>query len=410
MESGIEIIRPVPSLTNHASHTKHANSFSSSDFSSNLAERNAKLKMAKSIKRPRLAQGYVSSSNSGKSATSVVETAINPIDSSDGNNCTAAAKREDGKEEVGLCLEKCGSWMGAPHFKIYRTFPSVNSTSADWTSPMSSPIPTTSSSSVTPPNKTTLIPMAPKLSTTLSTPRLAAAPIKPTGTNNKMTAVTTLPKMPKLTMGNTAARNNLQQSVTMKPPSTTGVPTPTTTTAPSSKLVPIAPKLTPGVQTGAISNFVLVPFADKNQQGSMQANQQAKPGLKRPISLLKTCSNLSKPPSSATTVGGGGGQLLTVKGLKECLQHASINYKDKVKVVVQKVPMPNAAAAVPSQTGQKFAAQPGVEDVKKKGVKPFTSPAHHNLHHHHRHSSDKESIDDSQTNIAPTVIVADMSA
>lgn len=79
------------------------------------------------LKRPRLSQGLspTKTASNGSSPSAPLETLASPSSSS--NN----------KEEIGRCLEKCGSWMGAPHFKIYRTFPPVNGTGS--AGPLTSP-------------------------------------------------------------------------------------------------------------------------------------------------------------------------------------------------------------------------------------------------------------------------------
>ena len=137
----------------------------------------------------------------------------------------------------------------------------------------------------------------------------------------------------------------------------------------TNKYVPIVPKV-PNIGGGS-TNFVIVPFSDKNN-------------MKRPISLLKTC-----PPgitNSATTGGASsGGTFLTVKNLKECLQQKKMQqqqqqYKD-MKVVVQKVPPPPTPLAPLSATA---------DETKLKSVKDVPAS-------------------DAPTTIS-TVIVADMTA
>lgn len=313
---------------------------------------------SKPIKRPRLSQQGFSPSTTpikpGTSSTEAVQPPVNTKTDDSGN-----------KEELGRCIEKCGSWMGAPHFKFYRTFPSVNATvaSSNWSGSANSTVTTV-------PPKPVVIAPAPKLSSPITTPKLVIAPTK-SATSPSTTSTTPLPAMPKLTMGNQALKS-AQTTTAMTPPSPQG-----------GKFVPIAPKA-PSL-SGGVSNFVIVPFADKNH-----ANQAS--AIKRPISLLKTCPPLSNSqnPSSA-------GTFLTVKNLKECLQNNK-QYKD-MKVVVQKVPVttaPGGQGAV-QQTAPRLPLADS-DDLKKKVVKLFPS-------------NDKEQAngDESQHLPSPTVIVADMS-
>lgn len=135
----------------------------------------------------------------------------------------------------------------------------------------------------------------------------------------------------------------------------------------TNKYVPIVPKV-PNIGGGS-TNFVIVPFSDKNN-------------MKRPISLLKTC-----PPgiNNPATAGGAsaGGTFLTVKNLKECLQQKKMQqqqqYKD-MKVVVQKVPPPPPPAPLSTTA----------DETKLKSIKDVPGP-------------------DVPTTIS-TVIVADMTA
>ena len=299
---------------------------------------------SKLIKRPRLSHQGFGPSPIKQPGTSGTETM--PV----------AAKVDDpgNKEELGRCIEKCGSWMGAPHFKFYRTFPSVNSTvaSSNWSGSANSTVTT-----VAP--KPVVIAPAPKLSSPITTPKLVIAPNK--------SATAPLPAMPKLTIGNQALKS--AQSTAMTPPINPH----------GGKFVPIAPKA-PNL-TGGVSNFVIVPFADKNHANPASA-------IKRPISLLKTCPPLSNSQNPSPT----GTFLTTVKNLKECLQNNKHQYKD-VKVVVQKV-APTSAA-----TGQQAAPRlADSDDLKKKVVKLFPS------------TDNKEQAGDEPQHLAsPTVIVADMS-
>lgn len=314
---------------------------------------------SKPIKRPRLShQGFNSSTTPIKAGSSVTETTTSPSDAA-----TNIKVEETGnKEELGRCIEKCGSWMGAPHFKFYRTFPSVNATvaSSNWSGSASNSTVTT----VSP--KPVVIAPAPKLSSPITTPKLVIAPSK------SATPTTPLPAMPKLTIGNQALK-------TVQP-----------ATLPNSqggKFVPIAPKV-PNL-TGGVSNFVIVPFADKNS-----ANQST--AIKRPISLLKTCPPLSNSqnPSSA-------GTFLTVKNLKECLQNNK-QYKD-MKVVVQKVPVPTTSSPAtgghPPSAAQRLPLADS-DDLKKKVVKLFPSSMD---------NKEQANGDETQHLTQPTVIVADMS-
>lgn len=310
---------------------------------------------SKPIKRPRLShQGFNPSTTPIKAGPSVAE-AMPSI--------TATKSEETGnKEELGRCIEKCGSWMGAPHFKFYRTFPSVNSTvaSSNWSGSANSTVTTATPKSV-------VIAPAPKLSSPISTPKLAIAPNK---SSNPATPTTPLPAMPKLTIGNHA----LKSAQPTTPPNPQG-----------GKFVPIAPKV-PNL-TGGVSNFVIVPFADKNN-----ANQPA--AIKRPISLLKTCPPLSNSQNPSST-----GTFLTVKNLKECLQNNK-QYKD-MKVVVQKVPVP--ATTGPATGGHQPSGQrlplADSDDLKKKVVKLFPVTD----------GKEQTNGDETQHHPSPTVIVADMS-
>lgn len=184
----------------------------------------------------------------------------------------------------------------------------------------------------------------PSVSCTSSMPLLAPKLVPPPAISTaKLPAKIT--QMPKLTMG---ALKTVQNT---------------------NKYVPIVPKV-PNIGGGS-TNFVIVPFSDKNN-------------MKRPISLLKTC-----PPgitNSATTGGASsGGTFLTVKNLKECLQQKKMQqqqqqYKD-MKVVVQKVPPPPTPLAPLSATA---------DETKLKSVKDVPAS-------------------DAPTTIS-TVIVADMTA
>lgn len=305
---------------------------------------------SKPIKRPRLSQpGFTVTSTPAKPGPSGSET----------SPTNKKVEEAGNKEGLGRCIEKCGSWMGAPHFKFYRTFPSVNSTVAS--SNLSG---STTSTTVSP--KPVVIAPVPKLSTTVPTPKLAIAPCKSV---TQSTVTTTLPAMPKLTIGNQALKNT--QSPATTPPNPQG-----------GKFIPIAPKV-PSLP-GGVSNFVIVPFADKN-------NGNPPTGIKRPISLLKTCPPLSNSQNPSST-----GTFLTVKNLKECLQNNK-QYKD-MKVVVQKVPVPAATANQQPSPGQRLPLADS-EDLKKKVVKLFPSAD----------SKEKTNGEDSQHLSSPTVIVADMS-
>jgi hypothetical protein len=159
----------------------------------------------------------------------------------------------------------------------------------------------------------------------------------------------------------------------------------------SGKFVPIAPKV-PSL-AGGVSNFVIVPFADKNH-GTNQST-----AIKRPISLLKTC-----PPLSNSQNPSAAGTFLTVKNLKECLQNNK-QYKD-MKVVVQKVPVSVQAPTTSPTTGGHQSpgqrvplAADNNDDLKKKVVKLFPSTD----------NKEQTNGDDSRHLTSPTVIVADMS-
>lgn len=321
---------------------------------------------SKPIKRPRLShQGFSPSTTPIKAGPSNAETMPNP----------AATKADESgnKEEMGRCIEKCGSWMGAPHFKFYRTFPSVNATvaSSNWSGSANSTVTT-----VVPPKPVVIAP-APKLSSPITTPKLAIAP---NNSSSPSTATTPLPAMPKLTMGNQGLKN-------LTPPSSAPM------NSQVGKFVPIAPKVP--CLAGGVSNFVIVPFADKNHG----TNQSA--AIKRPISLLKTCPPLSNSQNPSTA-----GTFLTVKNLKECFQNNK-QYKD-MKVVVQKVPV---AVQAPTTTtspaigghqspGQRVSlAADNNDDLKKTVVKLFPSTD----------NKEQANGDDSRHLTSPTVIVADMS-
>ncbi|KAK4011960.1 hypothetical protein OUZ56_021063 [Daphnia magna] len=315
---------------------------------------------SKPIKRPRLShQGFSLSTTPIKAGTSNVETVP---------NSTAIKAEETGnKEEMGRCIEKCGSWMGAPHFKFYRTFPSVNATvaSTNWSGSANSTVTT-----VVPPKSVVIAP-APKLSSPITTPKLVIASSNATSS----TATTVLPAMPKLTMGNQGLKNFVSPS---------GPPL----NAQSGKFVPIAPKV--ASLAGGVSNYVIVPFADKNNGNQSTA-------IKRPISLLKTC-----PPLSSSQNPSSAGTFLTVKNLKECFQNNK-QYKD-MKVVVQKVPVTvqapttGTASGGNQSPGQRVPLASDKEDLKKKVVKLFPST-----------DKEKANGDDSHHLTSPTVIVADMS-
>jgi hypothetical protein len=349
VESDIEIIQSQTSMENGSSPRI-------------TPERKIK-PSSKPTKRPRLSQqGFSPSTTPIKAGPSNVEAMANP----------AVNKTEESgnKEEMGRCIEKCGSWMGAPHFKFYRTFPSVNATvaSSNWSGSANSTVTT----AVSP--KPVVIAPAPKLSSPITTPKLAIAPNNVTPS----TATTPLPAMPKLTMGNQGLKNFTSPS-----------------TAPlhqqSGKFVPIAPKV-PSL-AGGVSNFVIVPFADKNH-GTNQST-----AIKRPISLLKTC-----PPLSNSQNPSAAGTFLTVKNLKECLQNNK-QYKD-MKVVVQKVPVSVQAPTTSPTTGGHQSpgqrvplAADNNDDLKKKVVKLFPSTD----------NKEQTNGDDSRHLTSPTVIVADMS-
>jgi len=129
-------------------------------------------------------------------------------------------------------------------------------------------------------------------SSSSSSSRTSTMPLlAPKLASNPTSSTKTATAMPKLTIGNLKTASSMN------------------------KYVPIVPKM----HGGGVSNFVSL-------------------SLKRPISLLKTCSSMgnSQNPSS-------GGSFLTVKNLKECFQQNNMNYKD-MKVVVQQVsPAPKAA-------------------------------------------------------------------
>lgn len=182
----------------------------------------------------------------------------------------------------------------------------------------------------------------PSVSCTSSMPLLAPKLVPPPAISTAKLP-TKMTQMPKLTMG---ALKTVQNT---------------------NKYVPIVPKV-PNIGGGS-TNFVIVPFSDKNN-------------MKRPISLLKTC-----PPgiNNPATAGGAsaGGTFLTVKNLKECLQQKKMQqqqqYKD-MKVVVQKVPPPPPPAPLSTTA----------DETKLKSIKDVPAP-------------------EAPTTIS-TVIVADMTA
>lgn len=313
---------------------------------------------SKPIKRPRLShQGFSPSTTPIKAGSSNAEAMP--------NSTVIKAEETGNKEDMGRCIEKCGSWMGAPHFKFYRTFPSVNATvaSSNWSGSANSTVTTVV------PSKPVVIAPAPKLSSPITTPKLVIAP------NTPSTNTTVLPAMPKLTMGNQGLKSFIS-------------PSGPALNSQSGKFVPIAPKV-PSL-TGGVSNYVIVPFADKNHGNQSTA-------IKRPISLLKTC-----PPLSNSQNPSGAGTFLTVKNLKECFQNNK-QYKD-MKVVVQKVPVTVQApttgtASIGNQSpGQRVTLASDSEELKKKVVKLFPST-----------DKEKANGDDSHHLTLPTVIVADMS-
>lgn len=359
VESDIEIIQssPAGSQENGGIHLTPERKIKSS---------------AKLMKRPRLSHP----------ATSFTAPSTTPVKSGPSvtmESVAAAAAGEDSsgnKEEMGRCLEKCGSWMGAPHFKFYRTFPSVNSTvaSTNWSSG-------STNATVTP--KPVVISPAPKLSSSITTPKLAVAPTK------SPSSTAPLPAMPKLTIGNQALKN-AQPASALPPP--VGGSNGSGGGGGGGKFIPIAPKVS-SLSSTNVSNFVIVPFADKNN-----GNQSAG-AIKRPISLLKTC-----PPLANSQIPSSTGTFLTVKNLKECLQNNK-QYKD-MKVVVQKVPVQPAtgqpSTGVHPASGQQRLPLADTEDLKRKVVKLFPTS-----------SDNKEQTNggdsDSPHATQPTVIVADMS-
>lgn len=303
---------------------------------------------AKPIKRPRLSQSSYSPPSLSPKSLSNPETASS-------------------KEDV---LEKCGSWMSSPHFKIYRTSPTLSET------PGSSNVPVISAPAVKP----VILSPAPKLSTPTPAPKLAIAATKPNAP---------LPAMPKLTIGNQAFKN-----------STPTVAAPLA--APGGKFVPIAPKMNSLAPN--VSNIVIVPLNDKNQSNS---STDKRPG----VSLLKACTSLNtsqspasagdqikRPAVSLLKAPSAAGTFLTVKNLKECLQNSK-QYKD-MKVVVQKVPVTAAAPAhLTSQQAVQRLPLADAEDLKKKVVKLFPSPD----------VKEQQKSDDAPPVPTPTVLVADMS-
>ena len=371
VESGIEILNPDVRV---ARPSRTRSPISSLFDSGTSAFHDRKLKLASKVpKRSRLSQSYISPCPKAAGLSGGESVAA-----SGSTNHASRTKRDDNnKEDFGLCIEKCGSWMGSPHFKIFRTFPSINSTSAssvaDWsvTSPMTTvttdlaaSAAKTSSSSKSPGQKmTTPSPSTPKLSVGQS--------MKPANHPTRLA-------MPKLTMGPMALRTSLS-SKTLSTSTLTN-----SAAAQPSKLVPIAPKV-----QSTVSNFVLVPFSDKNQSN----HQPTK--VKRSITMLKPPHSKSLQPSgssspaAANAASPAAGALLTVKNIKECLKN-SIQYKD-MKLVVQKVP--------PASTVGQKRSSPVAVDVKKKRVK-FSPPC----------ADQDASAEESQANHSvPTVIVADMS-
>ena len=268
---------------------------------------------------------------------------------------------------VGTCIEKCGSWMGSPHFKTHRTLPSVNSTVASsvagyWSPP--SPIVTT----MMKPATTT---PAPKLTSPITTAKATPNNAKP------------LPSMPKLTMGNNQALKLQQQHQQPNPLSVPPPPPPIIHQVQQTnggKFVPIAPKLSSSTTTTGVAgvpNIVIVPYTDKNSQSAAAAlSNNNQPDKRSSISLLKTYPQLSistgvsSTSSSSSSPSGG---YLTVRTLKE--QHP---------------------AAVAATTAANH------DEVKRKIVKLFPSAG--NIK-----ETKEEGSHQQQQLTPPTVIVADMS-
>lgn len=362
VESDIEIHASIPAENGASPHSPDRKLKSSS----------------KSVKRPRLSQSNYS------------PPALSPKSVSNPETCSS---KESSKEEVGAAeanrIEKCGSWMSSPHFKIYRTFPAVGSTVASSDLPGSPSVPVVTAPTVKP----VVASSAPKLTSPVAAKLAATASKSPA-------AAVPFPAMPKLTIGNQAFKNPAPTAPLPQAPS-------------GGKFVPIAPKVA-GLSS-SVSNIVIVPLNDKNQ--SNQATADKRPG----VSLLKACTSLTSPQSPALTGDhikrpavsllkacapfnsssspASTGAFLTVKNLKECLQNSK-QYKD-MKVVVQKVPVPASGHLTAPQTPVQRLPLADAEELKKKVVKLFPTSA--------PDVKEPQKPEDNPSVPTPTIIVADMS-
>ena len=74
----------------------------------------------KPIKRPRIVQGPSPSKPGSGGSNGSLDLSL-----------SASVSSGNTDKDASSCIEKCGSWMGAPHFKIYRTIPPANPAASD---------------------------------------------------------------------------------------------------------------------------------------------------------------------------------------------------------------------------------------------------------------------------------------